>query len=123
MLNSSVYGWESSLGNTLTTSSYNLPSGGYSVRFRPSLPLKFSKVDSLRLNLGTSNAPQQVHPSIWNYQTNTWQFLTLDSFGGVDIPNAWQYVGMDGEILLSLQGDPSSYFDVTAIDFTMMVQP
>jgi hypothetical protein len=25
--------------------------------------------------------------------------------------------------LLSLQGDPSSYFDVTAIDFTMMVQP
>ena len=123
MLNSSLYGWESSLGNTLATSSYNLPSGGYSIDFRPSLPFQYSEVVSLRLNIGTGSAPQQVHPSIWNFQTKSWQALALESYGGVDIPEPRQYVGMDGEILISIQGDPSSYFDVTAVDFTMMVQP
>jgi hypothetical protein len=123
LLNSSVYGWESSLGETLGTSSYNLPSGGYNVDFRRSLPLRFSEVDSLTLTIGTSNTPQQIHPSVWNFQTDTWQVFTLDSFGNAVIPNAWQYVGMDGEVLVNLQGDTNGYFDITSIDFTMMVQP
>jgi len=122
MLTSSVYGWESSLGDTLLTSSYNLTNSGYNVKFRPSLPIHFSEVDSLSFNIGTTNT-QQVHPSIWNFQTETWQALFLDSYGGVSIPNAWQYVGMDGELLLNIQGDPNGYFDVISIDFTMMVLP
>jgi hypothetical protein len=123
MLTSSVYGWESSLGDTLITSSSNLPSGGYNINFQPSLPVHFSKVNSLTFTIGTNNTPQQIHPMIWNFQTETWQFLVLNSYGSVDIPNAWQNVGMDDEILLNIQGDPNAYFDVTSIDFTMMVEP
>jgi len=122
-LNSSLYGWESTLGNTVLASSYNVPGGGYNIRFRPSLPIHFSEVDSLTLNIGTNNMPQQVHPSIWNFQTETWQTLNLDAYSSVKVPNAWQYAGMDGEILLNIQGDPNGYYDVTAVDFTMTVQP
>jgi hypothetical protein len=39
------------------------------------------------------------------------------------VANAWQYIGMDGEISVNIKGDPNGYFDVTFIDFTMMVQP
>ncbi|MBI5953952.1 MAG: hypothetical protein HY865_20040 [Chloroflexi bacterium] len=122
-LTSSVYGWESSLGNTVLTGSYDVPSGGYNIDFRPIATIRYSEVESLTFNIGTSNAPQQVHPSIWNFQTETWQALTLDSFGVVNIPEAWQCIGMDGEILLNIQGDPNSYFDISSVDFTMMVQP
>jgi hypothetical protein len=122
-LTASIYGWQSSLGNTLTTSSYNLPNTGYNIDFRPGLPIQFSRVDSLRFNIGTSNAPQQVHPSLWNFRTETWEKLTLDPLGKVDIREPEQYIGMDGEILLNIQGDPNSYFDITSVDFTMTVQP
>jgi hypothetical protein len=123
MLTSSVYGWESSLGETLIASSYNLSSSGYSVSFRPSLPLHFREVDSLSVTIGTNNTPQMVSASIWNFQTGTWQLLDLGAFGSASIPDAPQYVGMDGEILLNIQGDTNNYFDITSVDFTMMVQP
>jgi hypothetical protein len=123
MLTSGIYEWESSLGDTLTTGSYNLTSDGYNINFRPSLPVHFSEVDSLNFIIGSNNTPQQIKSSLWNFQTENWQPLLLDSYGGVDVPEAWQYVGMDGELLLNIQGDPSSYFDVTSVNFTMMVQP
>lgn len=123
MLTSGVYGWESSLGDTLITNSNNLQSGGYNIRFQPSLPIHFSRVDGLTFNIGTNNMPQQVHPNLWNFQTKIWQPFALNSYGGFSLPNASQYVGMDGEILLNIQGDTNSYFDVTSIDFSLMVQP
>jgi hypothetical protein len=122
-LTSSIYGWESSLGDTVLTSSYNVPSNGYNIDFRPSLPLRFGEVDSLTFTIGTNNAPQQIHPSIWNFRTEDWLPLTLGSFGSVSVPEAWQYVGMDGEILLNIQGDTNNYFDITSVDFILMVQP
>ncbi|CAG1012587.1 hypothetical protein ANAEL_04451 [Anaerolineales bacterium] len=124
-LTSSVYGWESSLGDTVLTSSYNLPSNGYNIDFRPTLrvPIHISKVSSLTFTIGTNNAPQQIHPSIWNFQTETWTPLTLGSFGSVTVPEPSQHLGMDGEILLNIQGDPNNYFDIISVDFVLMVQP
>jgi hypothetical protein len=57
MLTSSIYSWESSLGDSITTSYYNLSDGGYSIRFQPSLPVHFSKVDSLTLTIGSNTLP------------------------------------------------------------------
>jgi hypothetical protein len=123
MLASSLYHWESSLGDSMETSLYSVPSDGYSLRFRPNTPTHFSEVDSLQFSFGTNNTPQQIHPSIWNFQTEAWQPFNLDAYGMADIPEAQQCIGMDGEILLNIQGDPNSYFDITFVDFTMMVQP
>jgi hypothetical protein len=124
MLTSSIYSWNSSLGgnNTITTSYYNLPSGGYEIRFQPSLPVHFNKVNSLRLTIGSNTTPDKIQTSLWNFKTKTWDRITLDSYE-TDIPEASQYVGMDGEILMIITGDPNDYFEIISIDFILMVQP
>ena len=122
MLTSSIYSWNSSLGDAITTTSYNLSNGGYNVRFQPSLPVHFSKVDSFTLAIGSNTAPNKIHVSLWNTQTKKWTPVILD-FNNTSIPDAWQYVGMDGEILMNITGDPNDYFEITSIDFTLMVQP
>ncbi|MBK9209405.1 MAG: hypothetical protein IPL71_14310 [Anaerolineales bacterium] len=44
---------------------------------------------------------------------------TLETY----IPEAWQYIGMDGKILMDIKGNQVDYFEITAIDFILMVQP
>ena len=122
MLTSSIYSWESSLGDTLTTSYFNLPSEGYIIRFQPSLPVHFNKVDSLALDIGANVTPDKIQVSLWNTQTKTWDSITLDPYN-TDIPKAWQYVGMDGEILMKINGDSNDYIEITSLDFVLMVQP
>jgi hypothetical protein len=122
MLTSSIYSWDSSLGDTITTPNSNLSNGGYTVRFQPSLPVHFSKVDSLTLNIGTNTTPDKIQASLWNTQTKTWDIITLNPYD-TSIPEAWKFVGMDGEILMNIAGDPNDYFEITSIDFTLMVQP
>jgi hypothetical protein len=122
MLTSSIYSWDSSLGDTITTSNSNLSNGGYQIRFQPSLPIHFSKVDSLKFAIVTNTTPDKVHTSLWNFETQKWMPITLYP-SDTAIPEAWQYVGMDGEILMNITGDPNDYFEITSIDFTLMVQP
>ncbi|MDO9300206.1 MAG: hypothetical protein Q7T89_02440, partial [Anaerolineales bacterium] len=122
MLTSSIYSWDSSLGDAITTSSNNLSDGGYNIRFQPSLPVHFSKVDSLTLAIGSNTAPDKIQISLWNTQTKTWTPIPLD-FYDTDIPEAWQYVGMDGEILMNINADPNDYVEIISFDFILMVQP
>jgi hypothetical protein len=122
MLTSSIYSWESSLGDSVTTSYFNLPSEGYIIRFQPSLPVHFSKVDSLALDIEANVTPDKIQVSLWNTQTKTWDSITLDPYN-TDIPEAWQYVGMDGEILMKINGDSNDYIEITSLDFVLMVQP
>lgn len=122
MLTSSIYSWESSLGDTLMTSYYNLPNEGYSIRFQPSVPVHFNKADSLALNIGANVTPDKIQVSLWNTQTKTWDSITLDPYN-TDVPKAWQYVGMDGEILMKINGDSNDYIEITSLDFILMVRP
>jgi hypothetical protein len=122
MLTSSIYAWESSLGDTITTAYYNLSNGGYTMRFQPSLPVHFSKVDSLSLNIEGSVTPDKIQVMLWNFENNNWTLIPMKYYS-TDVAEAWQYVGMDGEIRLNINGDPNDYVEITAVDFTLMVQP
>lgn len=121
-LTSSIYAWESSLGDSITTSYYNLSDSGYTLRFQPSLPVHFSKVDSLTLNIESNAAPDKIQVLLWNFETNTWTLIPL-KFYSTNVAEAWQYVGMDGEIRLNINGDPNDYVEITAVDFTVTVNP
>jgi hypothetical protein len=123
MLTSSLYGWDSSLGDTIITSYYNIPNNGYIVRYQPSLPISFRKVDSLTLDIQTNATSDKVKLSLWNYQTETWDAIQLASYYTSDVVDAWQYVGTDGEIQMNINADPNDYVDITGINFTLMVQP
>jgi hypothetical protein len=123
MLTSSIYSWESSLGDTITTSNYSLSNGGYNIHFQPSLPVHFSKVDSLKLTISTNAQPGKIQTSLWNFEKKTWTIIPMISYDTI-ISEAHQYVGMDGEIQMNLSSrNQNDYFDITAIDFVLMVQP
>lgn len=123
-LTSGVYQWESSRGNVLLTNSSDIGSDGYSLRFQPGVPVKFGRVVSLSLSIATNaSVPYAPSISLWDYQARLWQPFTPNAYGAVEVTNPEQYVGMDGEIMLNLQGDPNIYFDITSIDFTLKVHP
>ena len=122
MLTSSIYAWESSLGDSITTSYYNLSDNGYTIHFQPSLPVHFRKVDSLTINIESTATPDKIQASLWNYESNTWTLIPL-TYISTDVAEAWQYVGPDGEIRLNINGDPNDYVEITAVNFTLMVQP
>ena len=122
MLSSSIYSWESTLGDSITSSYYNLSAEGYTIRFQPSLPVHFSKVDSLQLNIGTNTTPDKIILKLWDHETGAWIQVDLQSFN-TKVPNAARFVGMDGEIRMNITGNQNDYFEITAVDFTLMVQP
>jgi hypothetical protein len=122
MLTSSIYSWNSSLGDTITTTNYDLVDGKYDIHFQPSLPIHFSKVDSLTLSIVSNSAPDKAQTSLWNFETKNWDHITLNTYD-TEIPKAAQYVGMDGEIIMSISGNQNDYFEITSIDFILMVRP
>ena len=122
MLTSSIYGWESSLGDAITAQSYQLSEDGYTVRFQPSMPIHFSEVDSLTLHIESNVTPDKIQASLWNVENNSWMLIPL-TMGNTDVPNARQYVGADGEIRLKLTGNQNDYIEITSVNFTLMVQP
>jgi hypothetical protein len=123
VLTSSVYQWESSRGDILLANSSDIGSDGYSLRFQPSVPVEFSRVVSMNLVIGTNAAPYAPNPALWNFKAGLWQSFIPDVYGTIEVAQPEQYVGMDGEILLNIQGDPNIYFDITSLDFTLKVQP
>lgn len=122
MLTSSIYAWESTLGDSITTANYNLSDDGYTLHFQPSLPVNFSKVDSLTLNIESTAASDKIQATLWNFENNTWTLIPL-TFNSTNVAEAWQYIGTDGEIKLNMSGDPNDYVEITAVNFTLMVQP
>jgi len=92
------------------------------VYFQSSLPIHIAKIDSLTLNIASVTPPDKIQASLWNFETNTWTPVPL-TFNSTDITDAQQYVGMDGEIRLNIKTDPNDYVEITAVNFSMMVQP
>jgi hypothetical protein len=121
-LPSSIYSWESSLGDSIVTSYYNMADGGYKVRFQPGVPLHFSKVDSLEFNIGTSSTPDKIKAALWNYQTKKWNPISMDA-SRVVISEPQKYIGMDGEMQLSIDADQNNYVEISSLDFTLTVEP
>ncbi len=122
MLTSSIFSWESSLGDTITTPYYNMSNEGYTMRFQPTQAVRFRTVESLALNIEGSVTPDKIQASLWNFETQTWTLIPL-TFYSTDVTDPWQYVGMDGEIRIKLSGDPNDYVEITAVNFTLTVQP
>lgn len=124
MLSSSIYSWESSLGDSITSSYYNLTTEGYTIHFQPSLPVHFSQVDSLQLNIGigSNSIPNKIILKLWDHEIGAWIQVDLQPFN-TNVPNASRFVGMDGEIRMNITGSQNDYFEITAVDFILMVQP
>lgn len=119
IINSSMYDWESSIG---TMDTYQISTDGYELRFQLSQPVEYSEVQSLMLDIQTNVTPDKVQVSLWNFETQKWDLISL-SLNSPYVFNPPRYVGADGEIRMRLNANQSDYVQINAVNFTLGVKP
>jgi len=117
-----LFMWESSQPNTSPYYFSGIPTGGYTLRFRPAFPIRFREVRSLQLFLGSNTLPGELIASAWNYEEKAWSQLQLTG-GKTNIPEASRYVGPDGEVKIKVISNRSDWTEITASYITLVVQP
>ena len=118
----SLFRWESSNPNASPYYVSGVPTGGYTLRFRPALPMGFGEVKSLGLYLRTSALPEEVIASAWNYEQREWTPIQLNgSF--TEIPDANAFVGPDDEVRIRVVSNRSDWTEISASYINLVVQP
>jgi hypothetical protein len=118
----SLFRWESSNPNASPYYVSGVPTGGYTLRFRPAFPMGFGEVKSLGLYLRTSALPEEVIASAWNYEQREWTPIQLNgSF--TDIPDANAFVGPDDEVRIRVVSNRSDWTEISASYINLVVQP
>ena len=123
MLPSSFFEWETS--NSEYTPYYAYMGGAgesFTLRFTPSIPIRFSDVESLTLQVRSNSAPNLITASLWDFENKKWQEVEL-SYDSVVVPNAERYVGFNGEIRIKIEGGQNSWIEISQIGFRLSVKP
>ena len=118
----SLFRWESSNPNASPYYVSGVPTGGYTLRFRPALPMRFGEVKSLSLFLRTNALADEVIASAWDYEEQAWVPIQLTG-GYTDIPDASRYVGPGNEIQIKVISNRSDWTEISASYINMVVEP
>jgi len=120
------------LGNTDTGQAN--PYNGYlyqgyssSIQYALSMPVHYSRVRSLIINLGspsgTTGSPTEAEFQLWDYTTEQWVDLSDPGWGSHQIENPERYVSPSGAIQLSISNPNLQWIDFNVCDFTLEVEP
>jgi hypothetical protein len=121
-LTPTMFIWETSSPGSTPYYSHGIPVGGYILRFRSAIPVQFSSVNSLKLDINSSGTPSEVFVSLWDFEQDTWIQMSGLFWGDNDIPEPWRYVGKNGEIRLKVDGNQSNYIEMYSSHFTLVVE-
>jgi len=119
-LNSSLYDWESSIGEIATN---RIPSDGYDIRFQLGEPVDFSEVVSLDVNVINNGAPGKAQAALWNFEEKTWDEVSLSWSTSTNVSSPARYVGANGEIRMRLTADQNDYVQIYSVNFSLGVMP
>jgi hypothetical protein len=96
------------------------------MRFTPSQPLDFRRVESLTLHLtayGQTGRVSGLQIALWDFETGEWAELKGLQWGDIPVAAAERYVGSNGEIQVRLANSSSvGSVSVEAVDFTLVVE-
>lgn len=124
LLNNAVFAWEGSDDSVSPYSSgYGKLPEGYQLRFRPALPVKFSKVVWLTLNLDGNALPSDVTLEAWNYAAQEWRQIPVSSWQDVSLPEPEEFVGPGGEVQIRLKSDFNSWGGMYESSINLLVEP
>jgi hypothetical protein len=119
----SLFAWEASIEDVSPYRSWQLPAGGYILRFKPGIPISFRQIQSMALTLNSS-APAQITVSIWDYTRQAWHIVNLNGNNNVTtITQPEKYVTPDGEVKLKIIGNGGGWTDVAGSYVTLVVTP
>jgi hypothetical protein len=124
-LSPNMFMWEASVESIspyFAESAY-FPPEGFTIHFRPAVPIRFSEVKLLTLHIETSAQPKDVLVSLWDLEKAAWVQMKNLSWGDTNIPEPWRYVGLDGEIRLKIEGDQNTWVEIKQSNFTLVLEP
>lgn len=121
-LPASLFAWEASEPNVSPYYTSGIPTGGYTLRFKPAFPVRYREIKSLRFVFSSNAGPGEIIASAWNYEEKTWDPIQLMG-GHTTIPEPDRYVGPDNEIRIRVISNRSDWTEITASSITLVVQP
>lgn len=121
-LPTSLLAWESSDVNTSPYYTVSLPIGGYTLRFRPAVPVPFRTVKSMDLHLTNNGLLQNLYASAWDYELQKWVRIPLTG-EHTNVVEPGRYVGPDGEVKIRVVSNQGDIGQVTASNITLVVEP
>lgn len=126
-ISSSLFAWESSDANISPYTVNEVPPDGYELRFRPAVPIGFSSVESLTLDLALSAYSSNITEMsvyLWDFRAGNWMEVVDLNPGPIVIPQPGRYVGPAGEIRLRIDArNSSNWVQVDQTLFTLVVNP
>jgi hypothetical protein len=121
-LPASLFKWEASNPNVSPYYISGVPTGGYTLRFRPAFPIRADDVKSLQLFLQSNALPGELIASAWNYEEKEWTPIRLTSTY-TDIPEANRFIGPDGELQIKVISNRSDWTEINGSQVTLVVEP
>ncbi|GAB4504889.1 MAG: hypothetical protein Fur0043_18840 [Anaerolineales bacterium] len=120
-----LFSWESSQPDRSPYGGgYGLPPEGYLLRFKAALPLpQETSVRILTLDLDGPSGAKYPQTSLWDFERSEWVEVRYSSWGSIDIPAPWRYVGPEGEIRLKLEGNQNDWYELYRSTVTLVVGP
>ena len=123
LLTPSMFIWESSVAGNSPYSNNGIPAGGYTLDFKPAVPIRFSAVKSLTLNISSTAMPGDVYVFLWDFERGDWDQIGSFIWGENDIPDPSRYVSPAGGIRLRIDGNQNQWIQLSASNFTLVVEP
>lgn len=115
------FAWESSEPTVSPYTMYEVPTGEYTLRFTPAVPVRFRSVQSLKLTLNSSN-PSALTAYAWDFENEDWVQLPRNSIL-ITVPEPERFVASNGEVRIRVVLDQSTYTEITSTSITMVVEP
>jgi hypothetical protein len=116
-----IFTWESSMPSATPYYVWDVPTGGYTMRFVPALPVRFSTVESLQVTLA-SNTSASLTTSVWDYAASNWVVAARNS-GNIAISEPARFVAPNGEVRIRVVNTQTGYVEITASYVTLVVKP
>jgi hypothetical protein len=123
-LTTALFEWQSSSDEVSPYSSYSYNTSEFTLRFRPAVPIQFSSVQSLKLNLDSYAVASTVEVSLWNVTLDDWDVIRNVNWGTYNVPDPERYVSRSGEVILRIKdGQNLGYVEMKKSAISLVVSP
>jgi hypothetical protein len=117
-----MFEWETSSPDFTPYYTYG-GSGPYIYKFRPAVPLQFSEVKDLTLQLDSYVLPTDLIVSLWDYTIGDWAVIDNMQWGNKSVPDPERYVNSRGEVKLSIASPQNAYVEMRRSTIQLTVSP
>ncbi len=121
-LTTTLLEWQSTSDDASPYYAYSYSNGDFTLKFRPAIPITFSTVKQLKLNLDSYTQPSAVQVSLWDFKTHGFSALNNVTWGTYNVPNPENYVSPTGEVILLVRDAQSqSYIEMKRTAISLVV--